>query len=321
MTTIKRAMRDVFVEALTDRMKHDNRLFFLSADFGSPALDRMRVLYEDRFINVGIAEQNLINVATGLALEGYIVYAYAIAPFITMRCFEQVRTNLSIMSQLKSLNVNLIGVGAGCSYDVSGPSHHCLEDMIIMRMLPQIDVFSPSDPVLAEKLVNYSIEHSNPKYFRFDAKPMNVLYDSTTIDLRKGLFPIREGGRTCIVATGYMTHKAIEVADLLRTEGITVSIVDFFALNTYDQTELREIIGRYKTVITLEEGFIRRGGLDSLLADFILDNRIDVELIRLGMDDTYTFDLGNRENIHEVNGLGSAQLVKLIKNINFSYTE
>ena len=136
-------MRDVFIEGIYNRMQEDRNLFFISADFGSPKLDRLREDFKDRFINVGIAEQNLINISTGLALEGFTVYAYAIAPFLTMRAYEQIRINLSLHAQLKEININLIGVGAGLSYDVSGPSHHCLEDLSIMRTLPNLIVFSP----------------------------------------------------------------------------------------------------------------------------------------------------------------------------------
>ena len=106
-------MRDVFIETLCRRMAGDDRIWFLAADLGSPALDRMREEFPDRFINVGIAEQNLVNIASGLALEGQIVYAYAIAPFIPMRAFEQVRINLSVSSQIRPVNVNLIGLGGG----------------------------------------------------------------------------------------------------------------------------------------------------------------------------------------------------------------
>src|SRR5208337_5213045 len=108
------------------------------ADFGSPKLDKLREDFSDRFINVGIAEQNLVNVSTGLALEGYTVYAYAIAPFLVMRAFEQIRNNMSLLYHTRELNVNLIGVGAGLSYDVSGPTHHSVEDIAIIRTLPNM---------------------------------------------------------------------------------------------------------------------------------------------------------------------------------------
>ena len=97
----------------------------MTDDMGAPVLDKLKVDFKSRFINVGIAEQNLINVATGLALEGFAVYAYAIAPFF-MRAYEQIRVNLALSGQFKEINVNMIGVGSGVSYEVSGPTHHCL---------------------------------------------------------------------------------------------------------------------------------------------------------------------------------------------------
>ena len=106
-------MRDALLNNIHLKMDDDKRIFFVTADFGSPVLDRIRADFPDRFINVGIAEQNLINISSGLALEGYKVFAYAIAPFITMRCFEQLRVNLALLSEVRDLNVNLIGVGAG----------------------------------------------------------------------------------------------------------------------------------------------------------------------------------------------------------------
>ncbi|HQJ94664.1 MAG TPA: hypothetical protein PLT06_07500, partial [Syntrophorhabdaceae bacterium] len=106
----KKAMRDVFIERIYERMLTDKNVFFLTADFGSPVLDKLRDDFKDRFINVGIAEQNLVNIAAGLATEGFCVYAYAIAPFLTMRAFEQIRNNLSLLSRAHKLNVNLIGV-------------------------------------------------------------------------------------------------------------------------------------------------------------------------------------------------------------------
>ncbi len=172
-----KSMRDVFIEQISRRMQRDKNIFFLSADFGSSKLDSIRRRFKKRFINVGIAEQNLINVATGLALEGFTVYAYAIAAFLSMRAYEQIRVNLSFHAQLKKeINVNLIGAGAGASYDLSGPSHHCFEDLSIIRTLPNLVIFSPSDWVLAKHFIDYSLKVKQPKYIRFDGKPLPKIY-------------------------------------------------------------------------------------------------------------------------------------------------
>jgi transketolase len=145
-------MRDAFLERVWRAMGEDESIFFTCADFGSPVLDKIREQFPDRFVNVGIAEQNLINVSAGLAIEGYKVFAYAIAPFITMRCYEQIRVSLALLSVVRPMNVNLVGVGAGYSYVVSGPTHQCYEDLSIMRALPNFSIYSPADHVTAAAL-------------------------------------------------------------------------------------------------------------------------------------------------------------------------
>src|SRR3989338_4356213 len=208
MKTEIKTMRDVYIEEIYKRMHYDDKIFFLCADFGAPKLDQLKNKFKKRFLNVGIAEQNLINISTGLALEGYTVYTYAIAPFLIMRAFEQNRNNLALLSQTKELNINLVGVGSGISYDVSGPSHHCLEDIALMRVLPNFIVASPSDWVAAKSLAEYSFRVKKPKYFRLDAKPLPQIYDIITFeDLERGFYELKKGANTCLVSTGYMTHK------------------------------------------------------------------------------------------------------------------
>ncbi len=318
----KKTMRDVFIEQIYHRMDENDNIFFLCADFGSPKLDDLKKKFKDRFINVGIAEQNLINVSTGLALEGYTVYAYAIAPFLTMRGYEQIRINLSLHAQLKDINVNLIGVGAGLSYDVSGPTHHCLEDISIMRTLPNIMIFSPSDWILAHKFVDYSIKIKRPKYIRFDGKPLSRIYgDIDNSILNNGFTELQKGKDICLVSTGYMTHIAIKVVDIFKDcdnkdYDNKIGIVDVFLLKPLNDDLLFETIKKYKYVITIEEAFINKGGLDSILS-YILDKKnSNIELIRIGFKDKYVFDIGSRNYLHMLNNLDEESIVKIIKLLN-----
>jgi transketolase len=255
-------------------------------------------------------------VATGLGLEGFTVYAYAIAPFITMRAYEQIRTNLSLYAQLKEINVNLIGVGAGLSYDVSGPTHHCLEDIILMRTLPNLTVFSPSDWVLAQKFVDYSIAERRPKYLRFDGKPVSGIYEvGSRVDLKKGFAELRAGEKLCIVSTGYMTHTALHAAQRLADEHINAGVIDIFMLKPIDDDTLFKSLAKYSHIITLEEGFIEKGGLDSLVAHVLEKNRATISLKRLGFQDRYVFDMGNRQQLHKLNRLDEENVAGIIREI------
>lgn len=310
-------MRDIFIERLCERMLEDPNIFFLSADFGSAALDKLRQQFKkDRFINVGIAEQNLINISTGLALEGFTVYAYAIAPFLTMRAYEQNRVNLSMLSQTKDLNINLLSVGAGLSYGLSGPTHHCLEDIVLMRLLPNFVVFSPSDGVLTEKYVDISITVKKPKYIRLDAKPLPQIYNSIKKeDLEKGFFELIKGEGICLVATGYMTHTALKVARELVKENIKCGVVDIFLLKPIKEEQIFDILRKYKCVVTLEEAFKNKGGLDLAILSILAERRAHILFKGLGFPDRHVFELGGRDCLHRQNGLDVPAIIKTVKDL------
>jgi transketolase len=311
-----RVLRDILIEEIHKRMETDERIFFLSADFGSPALDYLREAFKDRFINVGIAEQNLINIAAGLALEGFTVYAYAIAPFLTMRAYEQIRMNLSLLSHIREVNVNLIGVGVGLSYDVTGPTHHCLEDISIMRIFPNMVIYSPSDYSSLAQFVDYSLRVKKPKYIRLDGKPLPGIYNGAPdFSLENGFYELRQGEAVCLVATGFMTHKAMRVAEGLKKEGIRVGVIDLFFLNPVNKGLLYDSLKRYEHIITLEEAFIYRGGLDALISDVLRDNNSHIGFTRFGFTDKYCFDVGDREYLHSINGLTEKNIMESIRKI------
>ncbi len=305
-------MRDSFIGTLCDRMATDDSIFFLAADLGAPALDRIRDEFPSRFINVGIAEQNLINVASGLALEGFTVYTYAIAPFITMRAYEQVRVNLAISSQIRPVNVTMLGLGGGVSYQVSGPTHHCLEDLAIMRLLPNISVYCPSDWVTAAALVDQTRSISGPKYIRFDGKALPSFQDRIDIDImNQGFRELAAGNKVCIISTGYMTHRAVSVAEEIGNVGV----IDIFKLKPFDRVRLMETISRYKHVITIEEGFIGGGGLDAAIGSMLTDERSPVTLDRLGFNDSYVFELGSRDYLHGLNNMNNASIAARVRKL------
>lgn len=316
MKQINQTMRDVFIDGLYQRMGRDERIFFLAADFGSPQLDRLRQDFSDRFINVGIAEQNLVNVASGLALEGYAVYGYAIAPFLTMRAYEQIRNNLSLLSKAREVNVNLIGVGAGLSYDVSGPTHHCLEDLSIMRALPNLTVFSPSDWKLTEAFLDHSLNVKKPKYLRFDGKPLPAIYEQVPDSLLKtGFCELKPGKEVCLVSTGYMTHGALAAAQELKTQGIEAGVVDVFMLKPLDEEALSQTLKKYDRLLTLEEAFIGKGGLDGLIASLLNRRGLKPRVKSMGFEDEYVFEMGGRAYLHKKLGLEKEHIMEKVRNL------
>lgn len=314
------AMRDAFLDCIWRRMREDNRVFFVSADFGSPVLDKIRADFPHRFVNVGIAEQNLINISAGLALEGFTVFAYAIAPFITMRCYEQIRVSLALLSEVRPMNVNLIGVGAGYSYVVSGPTHQCYEDITLMRAMPNMRVLSPADHVTAVALFNRCIDTAGPKYLRFDAQVLPVVYENITPDTALGFHVHRRGKSIALIATGYMLHTAIEVADSLASEGINLGIVDLFDIDHCDADCLQEQLCGYQAIVSLEEAFPGRGGMDAMLFDFIAKRSLTAKLVNIGVSGGYRFELGTRAELHEQVGIGPQAVLSKVHTLAASFS-
>ena len=299
------AMRDALLDRIWEAMMDNHKIFFICADFGSPVLDKIRSDFPDRFVNVGIAEQNLINVSAGLALEGYTVFAYAIAPFITMRCYEQIRVNLALLSEVRPMNVNLIGVGAGYSYVVSGPTHQCYEDITLMRAMPNFQVLSPADHVAAASLFDRCISKMGPKYLRLDAQVLPVLYQESPPDLETGFHIHRTGKTVCLVATGFMLHTALKVADNFAAMGQSVEVIDLFDLSTFSQERLHQALASFSGIVTLEEGFRGRGGMDAMMFEFISRRGINARMLNIGVEGGYRFELGSRTELHEQVGIGS----------------
>ena len=304
VVTPPRAMRDTFLLSVYELMLKDPDVFFVSADFGSPVLDKIRADCAERFVNVGIAEQNLINVSAGLALEGFKVFAYAIAPFITMRCFEQIRVNLGLLSEVRPMNVSLVGVGAGYSYVVSGPTHQCYEDITLMRAIPNMHVMSPADQLVAAELPEKCLQNNGPKYVRLDAQVLPVLYENNVFDVAQGFYVHQQGKALCLIATGYMVHTALKVAKKLEAVGIQVGVVDLLDLSKFDSEKMNQLLSGYQVVVTMEEGFSGRGGLDAMMFDYVVNQRLTTKVFNVGVTGTYRFEIGERQTLHEQVGIG-----------------
>ena len=306
-------MRDVFLEKIWREMSVDSLIFFVSADFGSPVLDKIREDFPDRFINVGIAEQNLINISAGLAIEGYKVFAYAIAPFITMRCFEQIRVSLALLSEVRPMNVNLIGVGAGYSYVVSGPTHQCYEDITIMRALPNFQVLSPADHITTSFLFNSCVAANGLRYLRLDAQVQPAVYLLKPPVISDGFHVHNKSNSVCLIATGFMVHTAFKIEKEMSSNGIKLGVIDIFNITNFSKKNLKKILSQYSAIVTLEEGFRGRGGLDSMLFEFISESKLDLKTLSIGVDPGYSFELGSRDELHEKVGIGVQSSLKKIQ--------
>lgn len=295
------SMRDAFFMQLYDIAKEDRNLMVLSGDMGAPALDKFRRDFGKRFINVGIAEHNLIAVAAGLTKEGKNVYTYAIAPFISSRCYEFAKVDASLMQ----LPIKFVGVGAGFGYDDSGPTHHTTEDISIMRALPGFQVLSPADSITAGKIARYSYESEKPCYIRLERQLMPQIHDETQ-DVKKGFEELKQGKETAIVSTGNMVHHALNVANTQNGIGV----IDLYRIKPLSG-EFVDALSRYRRIVSLEEHLLD-GGLGSVIAETICDQGLPIQLKRLGIDDRYSYQYG-RDALHKVLGIDEESVRRAIQ--------
>jgi transketolase len=285
--------------------REDRRVILISNDFGAPSLDKFREDCASQFIHIGIAEQNMVNVATGLALAGKIVYMYSIAPFLPLRCYEQLRVHLAF----KRYHITGVVVGAGYSYDLSGPTHHALEDIAVMNALPGMTILNASDSVMGAAFARMTYENPGPKYIRFDREKFTSLYAQRKHDFSDGLTTLKKGRDLTIIATGIMVHQAFKVADELAKHSIEAGIVDLYRIKPLNEELLLNTIAKSRRIITMEENFIS-GGIGSIISALITDRGEDIKLKRFGVPDEYFSQGGGREQLHHLCGLDVAGITK-----------
>lgn len=304
--------RDRYFTELFEIFKADKNCVMITADNGAPTLDQFAEQLPKQFIQVGIAEQQMFGMAAGLAVEGKKVFCYAIAPFVTTRVHEFIKLDVCAMD----LPIVLLGVGAGYAYDVMGPSHHTVEDISIMRALPNLVIWSPCDGPTAAALARRSYELSSPQYIRFDRAGVADVYDEAP-NLVRGFQVV--GGNVDgdsrsdvdILATSAMVDNACKVAALLGDK-VRVRVVDVFRLKPILSAELLAHLQDADHVVTLEEHFLN-GGLGSIVAEIFADNHVKTPLYRMGIPDEFVFDYGGRENIWKRFGLDTESVSSAIR--------
>lgn len=284
--------------------KLDKNVVIVSADMGAPSLDKFRRNLPSQFVNVGIAEQNAITIAAGLTLAGKKVFAYCITPFITLRCLEQIRIQMGMMR----LPITIVGIGAGLSYEKSGPTHHILEDVAIMRSLPNITINSISDSVMASCFAEISYKMKMPNYIRLERHIFPNIYDKKT-DFSKGLAVLKESRDCYVVSTGCMTHLAIDITKKLNKIGV----IDIYTIPIKENLFLQKIKG-IKKIITLEENFLA-GGLGSVVCEILSDHNIHIPVKRIGLPLTkgYCYKYGSREDLRNYYGIGRKSIEEEIR--------
>ena len=297
-------IRDAFFDEIYEIAKKDNNVIFISADADAFSLRKYKKDFPDRFINVGCAEQNMISIASGLALSGKKVFIYAIIPFITMRCFEHIKVNICSMN----LPVTIIGAGAGLSFGNDGATHHGVSDISIMRTLPELEIYNPSDFFSAKNIAKLCYENNHPNYVRIDKGKLPDI-NKNTINYFLGFSILKNKGSKCVISTGFMSHKIIEIFNEIDYE---FSVIDLFRIKPFP-IELLQILDKYEEIMIIEENCLT-GGIGSLLLEELNDNDKNIPVKRVALKDEQCYCYGDREWLHEYYKINKDAIKKIIIN-------
>lgn len=301
-------MRKVFFETLQKIFREDKNVYLLTADLGVKFLEDFKSLDPERFINVGVAEQNMIGIAAGLALSGKNVYCYSIIPFLTMRTLEQIRVDLCY----HNLNVKLLGAGGGLVYGVEGMTHHSVEDLAIMRSLPNMAVAAPADAKEADALAKASVSHQGPLYIRFGRDTDPVVHEGEiNFKIGKGIV-VKEGKDVCLLATGTMLYLAKQACEFLEKQGLSPTLISLPTIKPLDEELILECAKNYKAIFTLEEHSIL-AGLGGAVAEVLAESGYGKIFKRIGIVDRYAFPLiGSPDYLRDKLGLSPEKIAETI---------
>jgi len=298
-------MRDAVINTIYSAAKKDRNIIFISADLGAASLDSFRRELPDQFIHAGISEQNMVDLASGLALAGKKVFLYAMAPFITARCYEQVKCVIASMN----LPITLIGVGVGLGYDHATLTHFTPEDVACMRAINGIEVLSPSDELSAISMAKEALNNPAFRYIRLERQVQEILYqDGFSEVLDKGFVHLVEGSDLAIVACGYMVHKALRAQMELTTKGISAGVIDLFRLKRVNSIGLTEVLAHYTNIITVEEQILD-GGFGSVVIESLNDQNVLKPTKRLGIKDGFEVLNGDRDVLHNLYEIDTQHIV------------
>jgi transketolase len=303
-------VRAAFVRTLIDLARADERIFLLVGDVGYSLVEPFREEFPGRFINIGIAEQNMTGIATGLALCGKVVFTYSLANFPTTRCLEQIRNDVCY----HNANVNIVASGGGLSYGALGMTHHTTEDLAIMRALPNMTVIAPGDPVEAALATRAVAECPGPCYLRLVKTGDPVIHQTTpNFEVGKAI-TVRNGSDATLIATGGILWNAMQAAEQLAQQGIKARVLSMHTVKPLDIDAVLTAAQETSAIVTIEEHSII-GGLGSAVAEVLAEWNNPVYFRRIGINDTFCSQVGSQAYLQEAYSLSVESIVTTVESL------
>jgi transketolase len=292
-------MRSAFIRSLLELAEQDDRICLVVGDLGFGVVEPFVQRFPSRFLNVGIAEQDMTGIAAGMALSGKVVFTYSIANFPTLRCLEQIRNDVCY----HKADVKIVSVGGGLGYGALGITHHATEDVAILRALPNMCVVAPGDPVEAALATHAVARRPGPCYLRLGKSGEPSVHPSD-LDFSLGkAVKVRDGNDLCLVASGTMLYTAVQVADRLSRQGVEARVLSMHTVKPLDSEAVLAAARETSVVVALEEHSII-GGLGSAIAETLAESSdARVRFRRLGLPPEFTSKVGSQEYLKAVYSL------------------
>lgn len=303
-------MRGAFLKTLADLAGSDDRIVLLTGDLGFTVVEPFAERFPKRFFNVGVAEQNMVGVATGLAEAGFIPFVYSIGTFATLRAYEFIRNG----PVLHHLPVRIVGIGGGFEYGSAGFTHHALEDIAVMRVLPGLTVVAPADPAQAAAALYAIWDLPGPIYFRLGKD------DRATVPGLDGSFELgrierlRDGRDVAIVTMGAIANEALAAADALEEAGIESTVLIVSTISPAPIDGLAQMLEGFRTIVTVEAHY-QVGGLGSLVCEVMAERSPGAHVIRLGVSGSPGGVSGSEGFLNRAHGLSRDMIAARIRSL------
>jgi transketolase len=304
-------MRNAFIQRLVQLAPADGRLFLITGDLGFGVLDEFAQRFPNQFLNAGVAEQNMTALATGLAMEGHVVFTYSIGNFPTLRCLEQLRNDACY----HNANVKVVSIGGGFSYGQLGMSHHATEDLSILRALPGIVVCAPGTAFEAGQAVDAVIAHDGPAYLRLERAAADFTDNPANPFVFGRARTLCAGSDFTLIGTGGIVAELVAAAKTLASDGIRCRVLSLHTLKPLDVAALIAAAEETGGILTVEENTIL-GGLGGAVAEVCLEHRIRPRRFRrLGIGDTYISTVGDQSYLRARVGLDRSSVTAAVREL------
>ena len=292
-------MRTTFIKTVVEAAERDESVFFLTGDLGFGVVEPFRNKFPSRFLNVGVAEQNMVGIAAGLALSGKRPIVYSIATFAVFRPFEFIRNDVCY----QNLKVVMVGAGAGFSYPQYAATHQAIDDVAAMSALPNLVILNPGDPIETKLATLAALNHPGPVYLRIGKKGEPNIHESEPIFEIGRAITLQDGNDITVIATGNILENTSKAVKLLGAKGLAVRFISMPTLRPLDKELVRKAARETRLIVTVEEGF-EFGGLGTAVAEVLVERTVPkTGLVKIALPQRYPSEIGSQTYMRSVYGL------------------